>query len=209
MSRMRILTSNAATCGFTFAAIVALSALPASDAAAKTQHCPDGGTKVSVEGPMSFSCGEGGVITGICVKAGTRTYGVGDGSSEGGSEGCYEFSELGGSTGSVSGGGTGRYCKDISYSSFYCDEGEPPSEPVCGNEIVEEGEQCDPPGAVSELLLCNEACLLVERPEPEPDPVCGNGVVEAGEQCDPPGPLTEVLRCSEVCQILGGETPGN
>jgi hypothetical protein len=187
-------------CGLALAGIVAFSTLPASNAAAGTEHCPDGGNKIDVGGPMSFTCGEGGVITGICVKAGTKTYGVGDGAAEGGSEGCYEFSALGGSTGSVSGGGTGRDCKAISYSSFYCDEGEPPSEPVCGNEVVEEGEQCDPPGRISEALVCNDACQLVEAPGP--DPVCGNGVVEAGEQCDPPGPITEAFRCSEACQIL-------
>jgi cysteine-rich repeat protein len=168
------------------------------------EHCVDGGIKIDRPGPQEFRCFEGEVVTGICVKAGTETWGVGTGDG-GDGPGCYSFSELGGSAGSVSGGGTGPECKDISYTSFYCEPGEPPV-PVCGDGIIEGEEQCDPPGRINEGLVCNEACRLVEIPEPEPEPVCGNGVVEAGETCDPPGLLGEGLGCTESCQIV--EVPG-
>ncbi len=174
------------------------------------EHCAEGGIKIDRPGPRSFECFEGEVVSGICVKAGTDAWGVGDG-DRGDGAGCYTFSGLGTSTGSVSGGGTGPDCKDISYSAFYCEPGETP-EPVCGDGIVEGDEQCDPPGRIDEHLVCNEACRVVEIPDPEPEPVCGNGVVEAGESCDPPGVIDETFVCSETCQISerprGEEPPG-
>lgn len=51
-------------------------------------------------------------------------YGAG-GVYDGLSEGCYEF-DL--EKGSVSGGGTGRYCKEISHTEYNCGPGEPPCE---------------------------------------------------------------------------------
>lgn len=139
------------------------------------------------------------------MKAGRDGFGVGDGEAGNGS-GCYEYTGIGGSVGSVSGGGTGRDCKDISHSVFYCSPGEPPHEPVCGDFVIEGVEQCDPPGRINEQLICNEACMIIEVPEPDPEPVCGNGIVEAGEACDSPGSLGEGLVCTESCQI--GEGPG-
>ena len=161
------------------------------------EHCVEGGVKIDRPGPQRFECFEGEVVSGICVKAGLETFGVGDGGED---AGCYVFSELGTTEGSVSGGGTGRECKDISYTTFYCEPGEVP-EPVCGDGQVEGEEQCDPPGRIDELLVCNEACRLVEMPEPE-EPVCGNEIVEAGEACDPPGRIDELLVCTEGCQIV-------
>lgn len=198
--------------------LVALAFLVAGPAAAKkkkkkrrapvVEHCVEGGVKIDRPGPRSFECFEGEVVTGICVKAGTDAWGVGEG-DRGDGAGCYEFSGLGTATGSVTGGGTGPDCKEISYSTFYCEPGEVP-EPVCGDGKVEGDEQCDPPGRIDEVLVCNEECRLVEVPEPEPEPVCGNGVVEAGESCDPPGVIDERLLCTESCQIRErhGEEPG-
>lgn len=48
--------------------------------------------------------------------------------------------------------------------------------PLCGNGMMESGEQCDDGNAV-DGDGCDSDCTL-------PPPVCGNGVVEAGEQCD-------------------------
>jgi hypothetical protein len=185
------------------AGLAALQMLAPSAALAGQDPCPEGGVKIdSGGGPMSFACPEGEVITGICVKAGQAGFCVGDG-DPGAGEGCYEFSELGGSVGSVGGGGTGRDCRAISHSHFYCDEGEPPSDPVCGDGVIDEGELCDPPGPINDLLFCNEACQIVEDP-PE-DPVCGNGVTEAGEQCDPPGRIDGDHICTPTCQIVFDE----
>lgn len=46
--------------------------------------------------------------------------------------------------------------------------------PVCGNEIVEDGEQCDPPDGAT----CDDACQLIIGAD------CGNEIVDAGEICD-------------------------
>jgi predicted nucleic acid-binding Zn ribbon protein len=61
----------------------------------------------------------------------------------------------------------------------------------CGNGIVEEGEQCEPPGTDT----CDENCQEIV-----PEPECGNGIVEEGEQCEPPGTDT----CDENCQEIAG-----
>jgi hypothetical protein len=205
MSQISRALSEAARYALLLTGIVAFALFVAPPASAGQDPCPEGGTKVDAEGPMSFSCGEGQVITGICIKAGRGGFGVGEGDI-GEGEGCYDFSDLGGSVGSVSGGGTGRDCKTISHSRFFCGPGEPPPrDPVCGDGIVEGEEQCDPPGRIDELLVCNDACRFVESPPPT-EPVCGNGEVEAGEQCDPPGQLGEGLICTDGCQITEGPT---
>lgn len=56
--------------------------------------------------------------------------------------------------------------------------------PVCGNSVIEDGEQCDPPS-----LTCDTACQSLP-------PFCGNLVVDDGETCEPPG----VASCSSACQ---------
>jgi hypothetical protein len=62
-------------------------------------------------------------------------------------------------------------------------------QPDCGNNVLDPGEVCDPPGSITcppgspagAFLACNAECQC---------PTCGNGIVEAGEQCDPPGSIT-------------------
>lgn len=170
------------------------------------EHCADGGIKVDRPGPQHFECFEGEVVTGVCVKAGTQTFGVGTGDG-GRGEGCYTLSGIGTSTGSTAGGGTSSECKDISYSTFYCEPGEP-SHPECGNGVVEGSEQCDPPGRIDEILVCSEICEIVEVPLPDPEPVCGNEIIEAGESCDPPGVINELFSCSETCQVIEHPSSG-
>ncbi len=57
--------------------------------------------------------------------------------------------------------------------------------PVCGNGVVEFGEECD--GGAG----CNPDCTLA---------VCGNGVVDAGEACDD-GNLVSGDGCQSNCTI--------
>jgi len=66
----------------------------------------------------------------------------------------------------------------------------------CGNETVEPGEICDPPGENG----CNSGCASFAPDEGDP-PVCGNDRIEAGETCDPP----DVGHgCGELCQAEPG-----
>lgn len=63
--------------------------------------------------------------------------------------------------------------------------------PTCGNNRVEPGEQCDPPGMGCVTLagmpgVCNAGCQCVPTPPPLPAK-CGNKAIDPGEQCDPPG----------------------
>ncbi|MFT6627770.1 MAG: cysteine-rich repeat protein [Flavobacteriales bacterium] len=60
--------------------------------------------------------------------------------------------------------------------------------PVCGNSVVEVGEQCD---GGEELADCDDDCSR---------PVCGDGIVNtaAGEQCDPGDDPTCRFDCSGV-----------
>jgi hypothetical protein len=60
---------------------------------------------------------------------------------------------------------------------------------VCGNGVVETGEQCEPPNTAT----CSATCQNIPPP-----PVCGNGIVETGEQCEPPNTPT----CSATCQSI-------
>ena len=85
------------------------------------QHCnPSGDFKIDEAGPQDLSCPDGEEVTGICIKAGNAVFGAG-GVYDGLPQGCYVFDLAGGS---VSGGGTGRDCKDISYTAYNCGPGE-------------------------------------------------------------------------------------
>jgi hypothetical protein len=88
---------------------------------------------------------------------------------------------------------------------------------VCGNGVVEPGEQCDRPYTGPDGLQCDPSCRLLtcgngmldpgEQCDPPQSGVCnmscqtafcGNGVVDPGETCDPPGGNV----CSPTCQSL-------
>ena len=66
---------------------------------------------------------------------------------------------------------------------------------VCGNGIVEEGEQCDD-GNTADGDGCSSTCQNEEGPAA---PVCGNGIVEDGEECDD-GNTEDGDGCSSACQ---------
>jgi cysteine-rich repeat protein len=61
---------------------------------------------------------------------------------------------------------------------------------VCGNNIVDPGEQCDDGGTVNGDHGCDSNCTLTG---------CGNGIVTTGEQCDD-GNVANGDGCSVTCQ---------
>lgn len=88
---------------------------------AVTEQCPDGGTKFE-SGPWEFDCD--GTVTSVCIKAGTETFVF----NSDGSDGCYTVDGIGTDHVEVSGGGTGRDCKEISHVVFYgCEPDASPS----------------------------------------------------------------------------------
>ncbi len=87
--------------------------------------------------------------------------------------------------------------------------------PQCGNGIVDEGEDCDPPNGVD----CDENCQRIplcgdEIIDPDEDcdppngqdcdddcqriPLCGDGIIDPGEGCDPPNGVD----CDDACQRI-------
>jgi cysteine-rich repeat protein len=64
---------------------------------------------------------------------------------------------------------------------------------VCGNNVLELGEQCDD-GNTTPGDGCSATCTI------ETAPVCGNRVVELGEECDD-GNTTSGDGCSDMCLI--------
>lgn len=101
---------------------------------------------------------------------------------------------------------------EIVYSDNACiNLCEPPTEdPVCGNSMLETGEQCDD-GNTNNGDGCDENCVV----EPPPAPVCGNGQVEAGEECDDnnnsngDGCSANCLTEDETAICGNGEVEGN
>jgi len=73
--------------------------------------------------------------------------------------------------------------------------------PTCGNNTIDPGEQCDPPGSgcssPAGAFICDGSCQCVpnvsttttttETTTTTTLPTCGNNVLDPGEQCDPPG----------------------
>lgn len=72
------------------------------------------------------------------------------------------------------------------------------SSAVCGNNLLETGEQCDDGNTVNGDG-CSSTCLI----EGEGVPVCGNGIIETGEQCD------GGTYCNEFCQTIPKNVCGN
>lgn len=75
-------------------------------------------------------------------------------------------------------------------------------EPVCGNNIMEAGEDCDPPAVINNIISCGLDCL---RPGNTSTITCGNGGVEPylGEECDPQDNANTAMGCGQNCLRVG------
>lgn len=86
--------------------------------------------------------------------------------------------------------------------------GEQITEPLCGNNKIEAGEDCDPPSAVTH---CGLNCLALGNAPATDPPIgkyCGDGLIstELGETCDPPSATSS---CGADCLRLGSKaSPG-
>ena len=69
--------------------------------------------------------------------------------------------------------------------------------PRCGNEILEQEEQCDDANT-SDGDGCSSLCQI----EIPPTPICGNQILEGGEQCDD-GNVSNNDGCSLLCETEG------
>ncbi|QQS60307.1 lamin tail domain-containing protein [Candidatus Falkowbacteria bacterium] len=65
--------------------------------------------------------------------------------------------------------------------------------PICGNHIIETGEQCDDGNSI-DGDGCDSLCAFEAIPS-----LCGNNVIESGEQCDDGNSITGD-GCSATCQ---------
>lgn len=77
--------------------------------------------------------------------------------------------------------------------------------PLCGNNIVEAGEDCDPPLKEGNNTRCTLNCLYAGNSLKGTNTrMCGNSIVESesGEECDPPN---LALGCSNTCLNLGSK----
>jgi cysteine-rich repeat protein len=99
------------------------------------------------------------------------TIAVGDDAGVGGQD-------AGSGSGSGSGSGTPPIDAGAGSDAPASDAGVPPPDcaaPICGNGLVEAGEDCDD-GNLDNTDACDTTCHLLY--------CCGNGILEPGEQCD-------------------------
>lgn len=97
------------------------------------------------------------------------------------------------------GDGCSTGCKEEPF--FTCTQASPSvcsSSIACGNNKVEPGEVCDPPGQDG----CKAGCKSFD-PDTTIPSVCGNSVIENTETCDPPAVGNG---CSAACKVESGWT---
>ncbi len=84
----------------------------------------------------------------------------------------------------------------ISFIGLIASCGDDDTAPVCGNGIIETGEQCDDANDI-DADECSNTCML-------PADTCGDGVVDEGEQCDD-GNAVAGDGCENDCTVTPGD----
>ena len=165
-------------------------------------------------------CSSCKIDTSLCVCPKPETRQCGNGILEAGEQ-C-DKTDFGAATcASLKPGTSGQLLcnSDCTIDLTGCAQGEP-SGPLCGNGVLDSGEQCDKtdfgaatcasmkPGT-SGQLKCNADCTidLTGCAQAQPyEPVCGNGVIDSGEQCDTNnfGGYTCRIKCAEAGMNYSG-----
>jgi len=158
--------------------------------------CPPAGNKIGCGEDLDYTPGQYNFLSETCVGGLTigATYYVQVGTwADGCPNGPYVV-DIGAAAGGVCGDGTISCVPAGNQGAEACD---PPDglhcdascQWVCGDGVVQSGEECDPPGP-----CCSATCLFVV--------ICGNGCIEGTEQCDD-GNTTNLDGCDSNCQIEG------
>jgi len=98
-------------------------------------------------------------------------------------------------------GGDGCSSACVVEPFYTCNQAEPSvcaSSIACGNNKVEPGEVCDPPGTDGCLAGCKSF-----KPDTSNPAVCGNSIIEDTETCDPPDVGNG---CTAACKVENGFT---
>ncbi|MFH0951725.1 MAG: NEW3 domain-containing protein [Patescibacteria group bacterium] len=72
-------------------------------------------------------------------------------------------------------------------------------QPLCGNNILDEGEKCDGTNGITSDQTCSNICALIE---PTVAPLCGDGIKNGTEECDDTDGITGGQTCSASCTII-------
>ena len=80
-----------------------------------------------------------------------------------------------------------------------CDPVYGSSEPVCGNDIVEEGEECETDNDCDSGETCTDCTCVTNSVQ------CGNGVIETGEECESDNDCGDDESCIECSCISDDE----
>jgi cysteine-rich repeat protein len=96
----------------------------------------------------------------------------------------------------------GFLTKDSKTDNFKVRATVTPPPPVCGDSVMDEGEECDD-GNTTNGDGCSSDCMTEIAPPP---PVCGDGAMDEGEECDD-GNTANGDGCSSDCMIETPTTP--
>ena len=163
-------------------------------------------------------CSSCKIDTSLCVCPKPETRQCGNGILEAGEQ-C-DKTDFGSATcASLRPGTSGQLLcnSDCTIDLTGCEQAQP-YEPVCGNGVIDSGEQCDTNNFggytchikcaeagmnYSGAFTCTDQCKVDERAckcIPPETAICGNGKVETGEECDD-GNVKDGDGCSKACKL--------
>ncbi len=147
-----------------------------------------------------FNAKTAGRCTGGAVAGASSCGGSGGSSGSGGTSGTSGSNGTGGSGGSSGSSGSAGSGGSAGVGGSSGSSGTPVA--VCGNRILETGEECEDGNTISGDG-CSSTC------QKELVPVCGNRLLEVGEECED-GNNVSGDGCSSTCQKeVSGEIAGN